>query len=177
MPGGSEPARHFVFSSGATTTKGLAMKELTSRRRSIGSRILPLIIVACAALQGIAAKTVESPVEADDLAKKWGIEIVALRSSAAGMMIDFRYRVLDPDKAGIFLDRTKDAYLTDQESGLTVEVPVGKVGPLRQTTRAAKPVAGRIYFMLFSNPGRAIETGSKVTISIGDFRVEDLILE
>jgi hypothetical protein len=93
------------------------------------------------------------------------------------MLIDFRYRVIDPDKALIFLDRTQDTFLIDQESGRTVDVPVGKIGPMRQTTRAARPIAGRIYFMLFSNPGRSIEPGSKVTITIGDFRVEDLVLE
>jgi hypothetical protein len=136
-----------------------------------------LILVGCAAIQGIAADIAEPPVDKRELAEKWGIEIVSLRSSGAGMLIDFRYRVIDPDKALIFLDRTKDAFLIDQESGITVDVPVGKVGPLRQTTRAAKPVAGRIYFMLFSNPGRAIKPGSKVTITIEEFRVEDLVLE
>ena len=139
--------------------------------------LLWLILVGLAAMPGLAAVAAEPSADAARLVEEWGIEIVALRNTAAGMMIDFRYRVVDPDKALVFLDRTKDAFLTDQKSGLTVEIPVGKVGPMRQTTRVGKPIADRIYFMLFSNPGRMIEAGSKVTITIGDFTVKDLVLE
>ena len=148
-------------------------------KRTIGGRrILSLVLVSLAATLGLAAaNTTEPPAEQLELVEQWGIEIVSLRQSAAGMLIDLRYRVIDPDKAMIFLDRTEDAYLTDQDTGMTVEVPVGKVGPMRQTLRAGKPIADRIYFMLFSNPGRSIEPGSKVTIVIGDFKVEDLVLE
>jgi hypothetical protein len=38
-------------------------------------------------------------------------------------------------------------------------------------------VEQRTYFALFANPGRQIEAGDKVTVVIGDFRAEDLIVE
>jgi len=34
------------------------------------------------------------------LEETWGIQIMGSRQTAAGHMIDFRYRVLDPEKAG-----------------------------------------------------------------------------
>ena len=134
-------------------------------------------LVGGAAIRHTSAGSGEPPTTPHEVSAEWGIEIVAVRTTAAGMMIDFRYRVIDPDKALIFLDRTVDAYLVDQASGRALEVPTGKIGPLRQTNRAGKPKAGRIYFMLFSNPGRMIEPGSEVTLVIGDFRAEDLIVE
>jgi hypothetical protein len=48
------------------------------------------------------------------------------------------------------------------------------VGALRQKT--IKPEAGRIYFILFGNPN-VVKEGSKVTLVIGDVKVENLTVE
>jgi len=102
--------------------------------------------------------------------------VVGISTSAAGYMLDFRYRVLDPEKAVPLFDRKFKPYLIDQATGAKLLVPAPpKVGPLRQTTRA--PEAGRVYFMIFANPGRMITAGNKVTVVIGEFRAEDLIVQ
>ena len=49
-----------------------------------------------------------------------------------------------------------------------------KMGSLCQKTR--EPIANQIYFILFSNT-RVVEPGSKVTVVIGDFKGENLIVE
>jgi hypothetical protein len=91
-------------------------------------------------------------------------------------MIDFRYRVLDPDKAAMLGDRRYAPCLIDQASGTRLRVPnTPKLGPLRQS--ATRLEAGKIYFMLFANSGLLVKSGSKVTIVIGDFRAEDLTVE
>ena len=109
---------------------------------------------------------------------RWGIEIVAIRLSAAGHMMDFRYRVVDPDKAIPILDFKIKPYLIDQKSGAKFEVPTtAKVGSLRQTTRSGKPQVNRVYFVLFGNPGRSVKAGDKVTVVIGEFRAEDLTVQ
>ena len=103
----------------------------------------------------------------------WGIEVSSLRLSAGGNMIDFRYKVDDPALAGILADPAIKPYLIDQASGYTFLIPnTPKLGPLRQSADQLTP--GRIYFMLFSNPGCFIKSGNKVTIAIGDFRAENL---
>ena len=104
--------------------------------------------------------------------KEWGIEILGLRPTAAGHMLDLRFRVLDPVKASALLSGDEPAFVIDQRTGKTLPVPVTKLGSLRQTTR--KPRAGRVYFMLFSNVPGLVTEGSTVTVVIGDFREEDI---
>ncbi len=110
------------------------------------------------------------------IAEKWGIEITRISTSAGGMMIDFRYRVLDPVKAFSLTQREVKPYLLDEASGHRFVVPTDdKTGPLRQTSRA--PKKGSIYFMFFANRGKTIHAGSKVTIVIGDFKAGGLTVE
>jgi len=91
-------------------------------------------------------------------------------------VVDFRYKVLEPDKAATLSDRESKPYLLDQASGKKLLVPKSpKVGPLRPT--ATKPEAGKVYFALFANPGQVVKAGSKVTVVLGDFRAENLTVE
>jgi hypothetical protein len=157
--------------------QGVSVKPTTSTRiRSFrGWLVAVAMIQASLVLAGTPSSKPASG--SSDIAREWGIEVVALRPTAAGRLIDFRYRIIDPDKAVIFLDRTQKAHLIDQDSGFSAEVPEGKLGPMRQTNRAGKPKAGRIYYMLFTNPGGILTSGSKVTVVVGDFRAEDLTVE
>jgi hypothetical protein len=125
-----------------------------------------------------AAKPCAEPAQAQpaQIAKDWGIELVPLRLSAHGYMIDFRYKVLDPEKAAALADRELKPYLIDQKTGTKLQVPkTPKVGPMRQT--AVKVTAGRTYSALFSNSGQIVKSGSKVTVVIGDCRLENLTVE
>ncbi|MBU0943674.1 MAG: hypothetical protein KJ804_07375 [Proteobacteria bacterium] len=112
---------------------------------------------------------------ANEIQEKWGIEITSLRLSAAGHMLDFRYRVLDSKKAETLFVRANKPYLIDQKSTKVLAVPsMGKVGPLRTSN---KPQEGRIYWMFFGNSGGLVRAGDKVTVVIGDFRVENLLVQ
>ncbi len=111
-----------------------------------------------------------------NLEQLWGIQIKGIRLSAAGYMLDFRYRVIDPKKAVPLLKRQAKPYLIDQQSSARLIVPTPpKVGSLRQ--KSYQPLTGKIYFIMFANPGKLIKHGNKVTVVIGDFRAEDLIVE
>ncbi|MBW1710819.1 MAG: hypothetical protein JRG97_14255 [Deltaproteobacteria bacterium] len=89
-------------------------------------------------------------------------------------MLDLRFRVLDPVKARNLLSKGKKAYIIDQKKGRKLPVPVTKAGPMRQTT--LKPQAGRIYFVLFANGNGLVQEGDKVTVIIGDFRAENVLV-
>jgi len=107
------------------------------------------------------------------LIQEWGIEPLGINLSAAGYLLDFRYRVIDPEKALGFTDRSVKPYLIDQATGAKMYVPSPpKVGRLQQTSR--KPVAGRVHFVLFANPGRFVKPGAKVTVVFGDCQIKDL---
>lgn len=108
--------------------------------------------------------------------QQWGVEITSIRVSAAGHMIDFRYRILDAERSAPLFERQTKPYLIDQASGKVLEVlRTAKLGPLRPSNVA--PAEGRIYTMIFGNTAGLISAGSKVTVVIGDFRVEDLVVE
>jgi hypothetical protein len=90
-------------------------------------------------------------------------------------MIDYRYRVLDADKAADLFKRQIKPFLIHQESGKVLAVPeTAKLGPLRNSNI---PQEGKIYWMFFGNTGNLVEAGDKVTVVIGEFRVENLIVE
>ena len=109
------------------------------------------------------------------LLETWGIEALSVRLSAGGSMLDFRYRVLDKDKAAPLFERKTNPYLLDQKSGAVFGVPSSpKIGSLRQTR---PPQANRNYFVIFANPGQFVKKGSAVTIVIGELKIKDLIVE
>lgn len=108
------------------------------------------------------------------LEEQWGIELTALRMTAADRMVDFRYRVLDSEKAAPLFERQTKPYLIHQASGKVLAVPnTAKVGSLRNSNM---PKQGRIYWMFFGNRG-VVKTGDKVSVVIGDFRAENLVVD
>jgi hypothetical protein len=141
---------------------------------------LVLVLVTGIVISGCASSTTETSVEepkpaeetVSNLAERWGVEVVALRLTGANYMLDFRYRVLDPEKAAELFERANKPVLIHHETGSELEVPrPAKTGPLRPTN---PPEAGRVYFMLFSNPGM-VEAGDEVTVRIGDFEAEVVV--
>ena len=105
-----------------------------------------------------------------------GIELVALRLTAGGRMLDLRYRVTDPALAAPVLDRQTAVSAVDQATGTLLSVPrSAKIGPMRQS--AVDPQAGRIYFVFFANAGRVVRRGSLVTARFGDVELRDLAVE
>lgn len=103
-----------------------------------------------------------------------GVKAVSLRRTAAGRMLDFRFRVVDPEKASPLLLRSTPAYLVHEATGEKMGIPETKVGRMRQNT--LKPETGRTYFMLF-HAGRGVTPGDKVTVVIGEHRFENLTVQ
>ena len=104
-----------------------------------------------------------------------GISVVAIRLSQGGNLLDLRYRVTDPAKAHELLNRHVSPYLQDPETGQKLTVPdMPYVGALRQT--AAEPLAGKVYFIIFWNPGGAVKPGQKVQLVLGGKVVDDLVV-
>ena len=66
-----------------------------------------------------------------------GVEVVSLRPTGAGGMLDFRYRVVDPVKAAPLLLRKTQAYLVEPKTGVIMTVPQTSWGTMRQDTHEA----------------------------------------
>ncbi|PLY04919.1 MAG: hypothetical protein C0622_02135 [Desulfuromonas sp.] len=146
----------------------------TKRGGSVLCRLfLALLILVCLPLTVCAETQQTDPGAA--MKERWGIEILSIRPSAANYMLDFRYRVLDADKAGPLFHRKSRPQLIEQKNGAHMSVfSSPKTGPMRTTD---PPQAGKNYFILFANPGRQIQTGDLVTIVIDDFKVENLVVQ
>jgi len=141
------------------------------------ARVAVLFLGGVALLAAVGRRTLSPSAAAPtSLEEQWGVSIQGVRLSAGGHIVDFRYRILDPEKALPIVDRTKKAYLVHQATGAALAVPEAPtIGPLRQTEKFGKPQAGRTYVVLFANAGRLVQPGDQVTVKIGDFRVSDLV--
>ena len=106
--------------------------------------------------------------------RNWGVEIVGIKPVSSGQMLAFRYKILDAEKAKLLNDRKSKAYVIDEATGIRLAVPaMEKVGELRQ---GSTPEEGRIYFMVFGNPGKVVKSGSRVSVVIGNFRIDGLVV-
>jgi len=115
------------------------------------------------------------PEQAKKLAEQWGVKLISLNLTAADMMMDFRFRVLDADKALPLFDHRIKPYVVAERSSIKLPVPMAaKVGAMRPTNRGKNIKANKNYYMIFANPDRHVKSGEKVTVIIGDFRVEHL---
>ena len=115
------------------------------------------------------------PRESTYMKRKWGVEILFVRRTAAGYMIEFRYKVLDPEKAKPLFTRKTKPVMTHVETGTRLAVPTpAKTGALRNSD---PPVADRTYWMFFANNGNVVQPGDRVDIQIGDFLVEGLVVQ
>jgi hypothetical protein len=124
---------------------------------------------------GTGAQSVTSGRQATALRRLWGIDDIHVRSTASGSLIRFSYRVVDADKADLLNNKKVAPYLFDEKNGLALQVPtMEQVGQLRQV---AAPVNGREYWMAFSNKGRSVKPGSRVTVIVGRLRIDGLVVE
>jgi len=107
--------------------------------------------------------------------EKWGIRIETAGLTAAGYMVDFRFRVLDAAKAAPILERHVKPQLIAQATGAQLAVPApAKIGQLRSGGNVKD---GHVCFIIFSNQARQIRSGEKVTVVIGDFQSPDIVIQ
>jgi hypothetical protein len=105
----------------------------------------------------------------------WGVDLLSVKAMESGELIRFTYRVLDPTKSEMLNDKKFEPSLIFPGGHVKLVVPsLENVGALRQSST---PVAGKSYWMAFSNPGRMVKRGDRVDIEIGQFRAEGLIVE
>jgi len=105
----------------------------------------------------------------------WGVDSLRVKYTESGEMIRFTYRVVDPAKAAQLNDKKAEPALYDPQAGVKLVVPqMEKVGQLRQSST---PKAGMQYWMAFSNSGRRVRPGHRVSVEIGNFHANNLLVE
>jgi hypothetical protein len=105
----------------------------------------------------------------------WGVDALTVRAVEQGELIRFSYEVLDPAKATALNDKKLEPKLVAPDARAVLVIPsLEKVGQLRQSST---PEAGKSYWMAFSNPRRTVKRGDRVTVVIGQFHADGLVVE
>jgi len=105
----------------------------------------------------------------------WGVDSLSVKWTESGEIIRFSYRVLEPEKAAVLNDKKAEPSLIDPQAGVKLVIPeMEKVGKLRQSST---PIAGKQYWMAFSNSGRRVRPGDRVDIVIGSFHANGLVVQ
>jgi len=107
--------------------------------------------------------------------KNWGVEILGVRTISSGWMLEFKYRILDADKAGLLNEKRAKAFVIDEATDIRLAVPaMENIGELRQ---APRPEEGRIYYIMFGNPNQLVKRGGRVDVVVGRFRADGVFVE
>ncbi len=97
------------------------------------------------------------------LAERYGIQVTLIGITAAGGVIDFRYRVVNPDKAMEWLKDPKlmpDLVVEGRDVILThPEDTMKEMGEVQ---------VGQVRYMLYPNAGGIVKPGTSVSVAIGD---------
>jgi hypothetical protein len=105
----------------------------------------------------------------------WGVDALGVKWTESGEVIRFSYRVLDAEKAKTLNDKGSEPSLIDSQAGVSLVVPsMEQIGQLRQSST---PEAGKSYWMAFSNKGRLVKRGHRVSVVIGKFRADGLVVD
>ena len=107
-------------------------------------------------------------VSAAEMEQQYGIKVNLVGVTAAGGLVDLRFTVVDKDKAlHILHDAAVMPELLVEPSGTVIRAPTG----MRHKVTV---LDGGNYFILYSNPGGAVQAGTHVSVVIGDVRLEPL---
>jgi hypothetical protein len=154
-------------------------------RVALLSALLPLLAGGCAVQGGATAEAESAPKVAtampqpavaaqqnaprarpqlaapSPLETQYGIQVTQVNLTAAGGLVDFRFKVLDAAKARKLL-------------GNPANVPVLIAGdnpplaPPHHALHGAKFGDGLVYFILYPNVRSAVKPGAEVTVAMGD---------
>lgn len=99
-----------------------------------------------------------------------GIRLVRVALTAGGGLVDIHYQVLDPDKAVIVHDRERPPTLLQPRSGVVLNTPFHGHG--------SRPLnMGVVYRLHLWNTGSALQRGDRVTVTIGDARLDNVLVQ
>lgn len=114
----------------------------------------------------------ETIISNEALEQQYGIHLTLVGVTAAGGMVDVRYRVVDPVKAAQLVD--------EEEGGIMPMVYVSNGDVMLMSDmhmREQRLVAGRVYFSLIPNTQNVVKRGTVVTVVFGDVAVEPTLAQ
>jgi hypothetical protein len=95
-----------------------------------------------------------------------GVRIVRVALTAGGGVLDVRFQVVDPSKAGELHDADGRLTLLDEDSGRRMATP------FHFHAGGAEYKAGIVYYEMLNNSGGFVDTGDRVSVLMGGARLE-----
>ncbi len=159
----------------AGLTPARRLRRRTWLAAAAGVVLLPLAVAATltyatsgAGVPSNADVAAARVVSAAEMEQDYGIKVNLVGVTAAGGLVDLRFTVVDQAKAlHILHDSTVMPVLLVEPSGAVIRAPTG----MRHKVTL---LDGGNYFILYSNPGGAVQAGTRVSVVIGDVRLEPL---
>ncbi len=101
---------------------------------------------------------------------RYGVRVTQVASTADGGMVDFRFIVLDPDKALAWMnDINQYPVMRTEDSGIMI-VSTADMSMVGHSLNA-----GQTYFLLYRNTGGSVTPGTPVTVSFGDLQINHVV--
>jgi hypothetical protein len=150
------------------TTVATPAKRWSLRSLAFVVALLAIGSTAVYAASAGKAKRGANAVSAKVLEERYGARVDLVATAALGGMVELRFTVLDTKKAdALFHDPDKMPRLLVEGVGQTLEPPSGM-------KHSMKMVNGGSYFILYGNRGGHVKEGSKISVVVGDIRLEHL---
>ncbi|HSV28864.1 MAG TPA: hypothetical protein VLL76_04880 [Candidatus Omnitrophota bacterium] len=99
--------------------------------------------------------------------KNWGVQVLYVRLSPDRRSVAVRYRVVDPERAKLF-----NAFLAKAR----IEEARGGVGLAVVAQPPGAPELGAVHDLTFANPDGALGLRRRVTLQVGPFRLDNLVV-
>ncbi len=112
------------------------------------------------------------PISRKQLANQYGIRLTLVGVTAAGGLVDLRFKITDAEKAKkLFDDPAVMPAVVAEPTGTVLAPPHG--GHHSHVT----PTSGASYFILIGNAGGVVQRGVPVSVVINSVRVEHILAE
>lgn len=146
--------------------------------RNMALGLAVLIIAAIGVLSLLRAQQAQPLVppnyvlpKSPEIEEKFGVRFTFVAATADEGFVDLRYRVVNTGKARNFGHYTETSpMIINEESGAIVDIT-------RMGLHNHRVEPGRIYYVLFRNTGGAVQRGDRVTIAVGDLKLEHVIVQ
>ena len=110
-------------------------------------------------------------VSLEEIEERYGIRPTLIGVTAAGGLVDFRFKVLDAEKARILTkDHSLMPVLTVQNTGTRLALPGGGMHSMTFYN-------DKVYYILFGNPKGEIKPGTPIAVAFGDMQVGPILAQ
>jgi hypothetical protein len=134
-----------------------------------GAALVVVIVVASQAGHAPSkakARPLPTVVSSAGLLQRSGVRVVRVAATGGGGLLDLRFQVVDPDRAAAVHDADTPPAVVDERTGGAI------TALLMGHAHTGRLKAGVTYYLVFENPGNFVRRGDRVSVVLGDARLE-----